>query len=361
MTISQIFLRVAGERAAGAVSYFDGSNLHISAAGIGPGTYEERAFVTMSRERLDHAARSDDPLSEILHDPDGGSGLLPPGIETLLHYLMPQSYVVHVRSPQIAGLLAGTEGERHVSALFGGDALWVATTPPTNELFHTVKAAISASEKTDPPCPYLFMQNHGLLVGADSPEGIERACRKVEEAVHAAIGRHPRLSPMRRDTHDLMEFNEAVRRAFADTRAAHGFALNAPVTTACANPEIDLRAESEERFRPVSRALLGRYASHLGRALCFVPRHSDLTSPQALLADVLHSIHDFSDSHDAAPRVVVIQGGGAVIVGDTEEELAKLCSAFSATLETACYAESFGGAGGLSDQYFEALIEASGR
>jgi ribulose-5-phosphate 4-epimerase/fuculose-1-phosphate aldolase len=93
----------------------------------------------------------------------------------------------------------------------------------------------------------------------------------------------------------------------------------------------------------------------LGSALCYVPRHGNLTSPQALLADVLHAIHDYYHDESGAPRVVVIQNAGAVVVGETDEELTHACAAFRRTLETACYAESFGGSSAVPAEYIETL------
>jgi rhamnose utilization protein RhaD (predicted bifunctional aldolase and dehydrogenase) len=350
MNIPTTFLQTARRWAVGPASVSNGETLTITAAGRSSDLTEDD-FIAIPESDLSRMVAAADPLAA-LFDYIGSAGVLPPGVETLIHFVLPHRYIVHVRTSLVAGLLAGKESRSHTDRLFGGKALWLPVTPPNNNL---LKAVQDLLEGEDTPATILFMQNHGLLVGADTPEELEARCKEVEETIRHALVRTPELTPHRQDSYDLTELGDAVKRALADMRAALGSALDPPLTTACHSPEILRRAASLEDFGPVSSALMSDHLAHLGRKLCFVTRHKELTSPQALLADVLHEMHDFYDTHDAAPRVVVVEGSGAVIVGDTEEELSSACTAFNAALETACYAESFGGARSIPGEYVDEL------
>ncbi len=356
MKVTTEFLETARRWADGPASVFDGETLAITAAGTTTAHVSVDNFISIDHRDLARVVESNDPMSSLFEFIER-TGILPPGIETLIHFLLPHRYIVHLRTPLVAGLLAGKESRTHTTRLFGDSALWLPATPPNNSLLRAVQ---NVQKGKTPDAPLLFMQNHGLLVGGDTPEEVETRCADVEDSIHRAVIRAPELTPHRRDSHDLSELNDAVKRALADTRAALGSALNPPLTTACSSPEILLRSTSTETFGPVGSALMSDHLTQLGRTLCYVPRHSELTSPQALLADVLHAVHGFYNTHDTEPRVVVVEGSGAVIIGDNAEELSAACTAFSAALETACYAESFGGARSIPVEYVDELSRSAG-
>jgi ribulose-5-phosphate 4-epimerase/fuculose-1-phosphate aldolase len=357
MKIPHAFITLARERADGPVSYTTDSSLYISAAGTTPARIGDDRFLEIPLTTLDEAAAHDDPVEHLVSHRPAGSDLLPPGVETVIHAAITAPFVIHTRPVGITGLLAGADGKTHARKLFGSDIVWIDAMPPNGSLLQAVQQALVTHRDshggTDPQ--FVFLQNHGLLITGDTPEEIETRFDTVSHTLEPVVQRSPELEPTRQDSDALGELNDAVRRALADTRAAHGAALNTPETTACVNPEILRRAASAEAFEPIRRTLMADQLGILGSALCFVPRHGNLTSPQALLADVLHAIHDYYHDEYGAPRVVVVQNAGAVVVGETDEELAHACAAFRRALETACYAESFGGSSAVPEEYIEAL------
>lgn len=357
MNISSTFIETAARWSGGPVSVKDAFTLGITVAGTVFSELHRDSFTLIPGTKLKSALERDDPISA-LRGEIAPSGHHPPGIETLIHYTIPHRYLVQLQTTLVSGLVAGKDGKKAAHTLFGDDMVWIPVTPPDNRLLRAVQDAVQHEDAKPTRRPFLFlMQNHGMLVGGDSPEEVTRRCEEAEAAIGGALVRTPNLSPMQKDSDGLIELNDTVRRAFAETRAAHGVALSPPLATACVNPEIAGRIASAAAFTPLEAAFLRDHLVHLGRNLCYVPRHNDLMAPPALQADVLHAVHDFQSLHDAAPRVVAVEQMGAVIVGEDEAELAVCCSAFESALEIACYAESFGGVQPLSAEYIDALIE----
>ncbi|MFP4210496.1 MAG: hypothetical protein ACLFR8_04590 [Alkalispirochaeta sp.] len=353
MNIPEGFIPLVRERGDGPVSFSTDTSLYVSAAGSVTASVDVDDFIELPKTLLADVAASESPVDELIGRRPAGTDRLPPGAETLVHSALEAPVVVHIRGTAVAGMLAGAAGERFLLEHFPGEALWTPLLAPDGTSISALQAQIQQFRSThngNPPA-VLAIMNHGLLVTGTTPLDVANTIDRVKSAVEAAIRRRPDTAEQQKNTDALEELRHAVSRALADTRAAHGAALTRPMTSACTSPEILRRTASAQAFEPLRTALMTEHLVHLGHSFCFVPRHGDVNSPQALLADVLHGIHDFYNEELAAPRVVAIEGGAVVIVGETEEELHDACFAFDRALEIACYAESFGGARGIPLSY----------
>jgi len=361
MNIPEGFIPLVRERGDGPVSFSTDTSLYVSAAGSRTASVEPEDFIELPKSLLSDIASSEHPVDELIARRPAGTDRFPPGVETLVHAALDAPVVVHIRGTAVAGLLAGSAGEQFLSENLPGEALWVPLPAADGTSLGEITARIDRfREAHDGRCPSaLAIGNHGLLVTGTTPEDTAKTIDRVVTSVERAIRRRPDTGEHRKDTDSHEELRHAVSRALADTRAAHGAALTRPMTSACTNPEILMRTASAEAFEPVRTTLMTEHVRHLGHSFCFVPRHGEVNSPQALLADVLHAIHDFYNEELAAPRVVALEGGAVVILGETEEELHDACTAFSRVLETACYAESFGGATGIPLSYMEAFRDST--
>jgi hypothetical protein len=360
MNIPEGFIPLVRERGDGPVSFSTDTSLYISAAGSITSSIEPGDFIELPKSLLPAISASQHPVEELIARRPAGTDRLPPGVETLVHAALDAPVIVHIRGTAVSGLLAGTEGEQFLTEQFPGEALWVPLPAPDGTSLGDLVARIEGfrdSHNGRAPS-VLAIRNHGLLATGSTPEDAGKTIERIVTTVEKAIRRRPDTGEHRKDTDPLEELRHAVSRALADTRAAHGAALTRPMTSACTSPEILRRTASAAAFEPLRTALMTEHLRHLGHSFCFVPRHGEVNSPQALLADVLHGIHDYYNEELAAPRVVALEGGAVVIVGETEEELHDACTAFNRALETACYAESFGGALGIPLSYMAALRDS---
>ncbi|HKK47459.1 MAG TPA: class II aldolase/adducin family protein [Alkalispirochaeta sp.] len=268
-----------------------------------------------------------------------------PSVETLMHALFPQRFVVHTHPTMLNGITCARRGEATVRELFGERALWVPTIDPGYTLARDMKNRIDQwlTDHNGAWPKIVIMQNHGLVVAADTIEEIDALHETVTATVRPAIDRFPEMTPEQRDTDPLREPAEAVARALAEMYAAHGSALEVPVVTAFTNPELQRRAASPEAMEPISSAFSPDHIVYSGHRPCYVNLPSGTNSPQVLQSEVLHAVHDYVHDENGPPKVVVIRGRGAVAVTPTERktEIARLL--FLNALQIAAYAESFGG------------------
>jgi rhamnose utilization protein RhaD (predicted bifunctional aldolase and dehydrogenase) len=352
-------IELARTDADGAVSTKTETTLVITAAGTTMTECDPSRFLEIPRtilsEVVDDTEKSMNPVRSLLAEWSDGDGRLPPGRETFFHNAIPHQYLLLARTPIVSGLVASDRGRDLVESHFGDTAIFVTLGSAKETIDELHREIDSFFDRTGSVPKVAFFENHGAIFGGDSVEEIAETKRSTIERLESVVERGVEDEPMQNDSDDLVGLNDAVRRALADTWAAHGTALSPPVSTACRNPEILRRAASREAFVTIEHPLLTEHLSHLGRALCFVERHGTLTSPQALLADVLHEIHDFHHEWDAAPRIVVIQNAGAVVIGDDDEELTETCRAFRHLIAVATYAEQFGGVRSVPAGYIAAL------
>jgi rhamnose utilization protein RhaD (predicted bifunctional aldolase and dehydrogenase) len=95
-----------------------------------------------------------------------------PSVETPLHDMLDFTYVVHTHPALVNGLTCACAGKRHAAALFP-DALWVPYTDPGFILSMTVRDMVAAYQKERGfQSSVILLENHGIFVGADSPEEI---------------------------------------------------------------------------------------------------------------------------------------------------------------------------------------------
>lgn len=354
-------IELARSVADGTVSHKTETTLQITAAGTEPNTLDRSRFIELSRNALDslsHRLGKEHTLSELLYElRDIETGLLPPGNDTFVHNTIGARYVVASSAPPLAAIVASNHGERFVDDHFGSEAIWVPLTLPGVDSTRTLRERIAAfaSRRSGEPS-LIFLANYGVLVGGDT---IEELRSRIENTIQTAeiYLSHLDTDEVRQvDSDRLIGLSDAVRRAIADIWAINGSALSPPISQACADAEILRRSRKHDLFAAVSKPLITDHLVHLGRSICFVPRFSDLTSPQALLADVLHSVHEFHAQWNASPRVIVIENAGAVIIGDEEGELRRSCRSFSHLLETAYYADQLGGVSAIPDRFIESIV-----
>lgn len=327
----------------------------VKSSGTTLATITPDEFVAMDRAKLaaiwetpypsDPDAREQQALQDLMAARGDSEKGRRPSVETLMHALFPHRFVVHTHPTMLNGVTCAREGEAAVREMFGDTALWVPTIDPGYTLARDMKNRIDQwLTDHDGQWPtIIIMQNHGLVVAAETIEEIDALHATVTEKVQAAIDRTPETEPEERDTDRLREQAEAVARGLADMYAAHGNALERPAVTAFTNPELRRRAVSREAMEPISWAFSPDHIVYSGHKPCYVDLPQDTNSPQVLQAEVLHAIHDYCHDEDAEPKIVVIRGGTAVAVTPNERktEIARLL--FRNALQIAAYAENFGG------------------
>jgi len=119
-----------------------------SLADAGPGS-----FVRLDRRRLSavwQRSYSEEPdrreaevLADLMAAREAGQEALRPSVETSLHDLLCEPYVVHTHPTIVNGLTCSRDGESVAARLFGERALWVPSVNPGYTLAAAVREAVA--------------------------------------------------------------------------------------------------------------------------------------------------------------------------------------------------------------------------
>ena len=119
----------------------------------------------------------------------GDAGGRRPSVELLFHAFLPERIVLHTHPVLLNAVTCATGGVALAERLFGDRVVWVPYTDPGLPLARAIVAARGAiEERTGQPAPAVtFMQNHGLIVAADTAAEIEELSTWLVSVVQAGI------------------------------------------------------------------------------------------------------------------------------------------------------------------------------
>jgi rhamnose utilization protein RhaD (predicted bifunctional aldolase and dehydrogenase) len=322
----------------GNTSFKDVDTLYIKGSGTALSTIEASGFVRMNRTVLaavwkkayseDSDARESAVLADLMAARFPGEEAKRPSVETLLHDILPFAFVVHTHPALVNGLTCSAGGKKAMEELFGDEAIWIPSTNPGYILSKVVKDAMGVYSARRGASPSLiFLQNHGVFVGADTVAGIDALYRRVMGAIAARAKRKPALAGA------VAEFGNSVAVAGELERiAAPAFGADVAVAF-LRNAEFARLTESRTAFASVSSAFTPDHIVYAGSDPLFVEGAAALQ--QAWKTAVAEK--------GRAPKTVALQGIGVFGIGSGEKAARLALELFTDAAKVACYTEAFGG------------------
>ncbi len=337
----------------GNTSWKDSSRLYVKASGTSLGDISADGFCAIDRSKLDAiwtASYPSDPEAReaaVLADlmaaraaaaasavtetasfapaaASSKSETKRPSVETLMHGLFPQSFVVHTHPALVNGLACGMRGHDVFQELFEHEAIWIPFVDPGYVLAQTVRGAMDeyrSREGRDPSI--MIMQNHGLLVAGESPAEIDSLSRSVVERIRPRIQREPDFSAVSIDAEAMFTTLNEIK-ALAPAGSSIRFRADA---------ETFSHASSENSFAPLSSA--------------FTPDHIVYAGHEFLRADpgrIAAAWEKYRARNSIDPRIVVAAGVGAFSIAASGSAADRALLLYVDACKIAAYAESFGGA-----------------
>ncbi len=113
-----------------------------------------------------------------------GEHRLKPSIETLMHGIMPHKVVVHLHAIHVLRILVRANSQEYINQLFDEPTLsgisfaYVPYFKPGLDLANAIFSALQNQASVD----VVLLQNHGLVLGADSVEGIKSLIERLNKA-----------------------------------------------------------------------------------------------------------------------------------------------------------------------------------
>lgn len=164
----------------GNTSFKDEKFLYVKPSGVSLAAIKESDFVKMDRSivrscfELPEFADKDEreaKVKSLMAYAIVGDGRRP-SVEAPMHEILPFTYVVHTHPALVNGMTCGNDGKAIAAELFP-DALWVDYCDPGFILAKVVFDRCQEYKKDFGKAPQvIFLQNHGVFVGADSEEEI---------------------------------------------------------------------------------------------------------------------------------------------------------------------------------------------
>ncbi len=321
----------------GNTSYKNKTNLYVKGSGTSLKTITEEGFVKMNRAALaaiwektysaDTAEREAQVLSDMMAAKCHGEEAKRPSVETLLHDLFPQSYVLHVHPTNVNAITCSVNGEATVSEMFP-EAVWVDECEPGYILASNCKKNLDAYRaKLGKDASVLFLQNHGIFFAADSVKDLNSTVSSVMTAIAKKLEVKPDFKAAETDTAAAAKIAPVLRMLYnADGNAAVKFVANKTVLKF---------AESAEAFEVLRQPLSPDHIVYCKAEPLFL---EDFTP-----AGIKAAFDELTTRRGFMPKIVFAKGIGMFAIGATMKEVDTAIAVWNDCMSITVLAENFGG------------------
>ena len=320
----------------GNTSFKNEENLYIKGSGTSLATITPNGFVKMSRSKLGdiwnktYSKNKDEREAEVLKDMMNarceGEENKRPSVETLLHNLFKQQFVLHVHPTMVNGITCSVDGKKVVEQLFD-NAIWIEETEPGYVLAAKCRERINEyEEKTGKMADLLFLQNHGIFFAADDKEGIDKLVSYVMGVIEGKITVTPDLSHV--DTKDeglVNKLKEYIAYAYGNGVTVN-FTLNKEIERLCASNE-----EFAVLMQPMS-------PDHIVYCKA-VPLFIECFDKDA----ICKQYSNFEKEHGYLPKIEFAKNVGMFAIGNNEKDASTVKSVWLDAVKISVYAQNFGG------------------
>jgi rhamnose utilization protein RhaD (predicted bifunctional aldolase and dehydrogenase) len=318
----------------GNTSYKDSETLWVKASGIPLAGIGEDGFVSLSRAKLaliesatfsEVSAEREEEVKALMTEAVISPLNLRPSVETSLHNLIPYSYVVHTHPTLVNGLMCATDGMAEVEKRFGSRALMMPYTDPGYILFKKLQARIAKYSVDHGEKPQIiFLQNHGVFVGANTLEEI----KVLYVEINQIIGEGKDLFIPSVET---IDFSSSVTEAISAFCSSRSLLLKS-ATCELINHFTRDQAGLEKISRPFSPDII-----------VYCKSKYLILAHEVKAGEVKGLIEQFESNHGYYPKVILQEGGGLTVVEENEKSLETVQQVYLDMMKISYLSEQFGG------------------
>ncbi len=320
----------------GNTSYKTEKNLWIKGSGTSLATIRGSDFVVMEREKLanmwnaqypaEEAAREAAVLEDMMNARVAGETRRP-SVETLLHDLFPQSYILHVHPAIVNGITCSVEGQAAMKRLFP-EAVWVEACKPGYILALECKNKMAAYQATyGRDCNLLFLQNHGIFFAADTVAGIDELAHRVMRALKEASANRPDLSEATVDR----EKAEAIRSELAALYGGEASFMTCPEILG---------------YDPATKSLSPDH-------IVYAKAKQLAVSPEDNLKARFEA---FTAENGYKPKIIFVAGLGMFSCGASKSEADTALAVMLDAIKVVAYAKNFGGVSPMPEFLIDFIV-----
>jgi len=337
----------------GNTSYKDQDHIYVKASGHSLATITREGFAVLDRKKLQSMINkkyNDDPqireyevkedLMASRIDPDSN---LRPSVETSLHEAVNYSYVVHMHPHMINGLLCSKNAKSAVGKLFGDKGIYVPYTDPGMILFKKVLKLMEEYREIHSSDPkYIFLQNHGVFVSADSVEEIHELYQYIDDQLISVIKERLNISvrninPQAQDQLNLFT----------------GYLSGEKIISYRFDSLIEQFTSSLSSLDGILKPFIPDQIVYC-KAYPLIIYQSDGKSLSSKELDRMFSY--YKEQHGFDPKVVLFEKGPLVAIEESKKSSDLVLDVFEDAMRISYYSEFFGGSNFMSDEQI-AFIE----
>ena len=333
----------------GNTSYKDDKTIWIKASGQPLANMTEDGLVALDREKLreislrkysqDPVVREDqvkNDISRCIVDPGKGKR---PSVETSLHEVINYKFVVHLHPAYVNGILCSRNAKNLTSQLFDEKVLFVPYTDPGYTLFKLLETEIKVyREKFASDPKIIFLENHGVFVGADTTEEI----RKIYSEIIMKIG--DKIPPLT-GIEDL-PYNPILHKVLPVLRMKLS-GDHPGVVRYRHNTLISKFYQSQLEFNKISQPLIPDNIVYCKPRIMYIEQSS---SAEKILDSFNHQLPRFINEYGHTPKVLVIKNMGVIAVDESYAKAGAVLDVYENLILTSYYSGLSGGTKFLNAQ-----------
>jgi len=324
----------------GNTSYKNAGQLWVKASGASLATITEDGFAILDRSKLNrmaeksysnNAAKREEEVKNDLAAATLSKGKRP-SVETSMHNAIDFAFVVHLHPTAVNGLMCSQNAESDLKKLFGSQALFVEYTDPGYVLYKKVEDAIKTFREQDGAEPaVIWLQNHGIFVGANTIDEIKVLYTKILDTLDKAI-----TLPVSYEDRAISSITEQIVPGIRMMLSGDGL----KTLKVRKNALIKYFYDSIENQAKISKPFTPDAIVYSKSNYIFLNDEV----PEAVLAEAAEVIPAYISKFGYQPKVLLIKGIGLIAVGDNSSQCDIILDVFEDTMKIAYIAQSFGGA-----------------
>ena len=323
----------------GNTSYKNAGKIWIKASGSSLATITEEGFAVLDRGKLNlmstrtyssNTAEREEEVKNDLAVATLTKGKRP-SVETSMHNAIDFAFVVHLHPTTVNGLMCSQNAESDLKKLFGANTLYIEYTDPGYVLYKKVEDVIKdfrAQAGAEPSV--IWLQNHGIFVGANSIEEIKVLYAKIFNTLEKAI-----KFPVPTRERATCSCTEQILPGIRMMLSKDGL----KTLKVRKNELIKHFYDSEENQAKIASPFTPDAIVYCKSTYIFLNDEE----PEAVLAEAAKAIPAYTSKFGYQPRVFLIKGIGLVASGDNAAQCDIILDVFEDAMKIAYLAESFGG------------------
>lgn len=323
----------------GNTSYKTKYKLWVKASGYPLATISEDGFSVLDRTKLNliagkeyssNAAEREEQVKNDLAEATITKDKRP-SVETSMHNAISFKYVVHLHPTYVNAIMGSNNAEEQLKTLFGETHLYIPYTDPGYVLFKKVDDSVKKFKKKWGKEPSaIWLQNHGIFVGADTTEEIKLMYESITEKIDKALISHFPLKEIAPGS--IVEKTVPAIRMM--------LSCNGLKTLKIRNNElIKYFYGSAEEYKKISKPFSPDAIVYCKSNYIYI----DKEKPGEIIKAAKKKISDFKMKSGYLPKVILIKGIGLIAVGDNASQCDIILDVYEDAMKIAYLSDSFGG------------------